>query len=277
MVLVELRPLFVFKKSPVLNEPEPAYVFDVDFGEIYKASPIFMTPALPILFTFIPPTIEGIDQPSFLLRNNVLYGDISPSVHLFQTQLIGEMHKLYHSPAKEEGTMAFNPFDFLNNNSTVLQSELEKYQGFFDNFFGGEFLNKELFEQWMSTSGLRNNQQKKETDTTRAIPMDLYQRQNDLLLIFEIPGLRNEKDVLLKVVGQTLIVEGDMIRSNIPLEGELLKSERKIGKFSKKVVIPVAFDSKKIHARYQRGLLEVRIPVIKSSHHEKVSIRFTDQ
>ena len=172
--------------------------------------------------------------------------------------------------------MPFNPFEFIHKNSSAFQNEFDKYQGFFENFFGGELLSKDLFEQWVSTNGVNGNKKAEETGI-RTIPIDLIQRQNDVLLILEIPGLNDEKDVQIKVVGQTLIVEGDLSRSSIPVEGELIKSERKIGKFSKKVVIPVAFDSKKIHARYQRGLLEIRIPIVKANHFEKVAIRFTEQ
>ncbi|WP_339061123.1 Hsp20/alpha crystallin family protein [Tepidibacillus marianensis] len=175
--------------------------------------------------------------------------------------------------------MPFNPFDFLNKNSDSLHNDFERYQGFFDQFFGGNFLSKELLDQWMNKSGVTQNQGTKETNTNRGdreIPVDLYQRQHDLLLVFEIPGLNSEKDVQLKIVGQTLVVEGEVNRSYV-LEGEVVKSERKMGKFSRKVVLPITFDNKKIHARYQNGLLEVRIPTIKSTQQEKIAIRFTDQ
>ncbi|MFV9511324.1 Hsp20/alpha crystallin family protein [Tepidibacillus sp. LV47] len=152
--------------------------------------------------------------------------------------------------------MPFNPFDFVNMDASLFENEWEKYRSFFEKFF---------------------NLNEKNLTQTRTIPIDLYQRQHDLLLVLEIPGLKDEKDIQLKVVGQTLIVEGEINRSYIPQEGEIVKSERKIGKFSRKMTIPVAFDSKKIHARYQNGLLEVRIPIIKSNQQDKIMVRFTER
>jgi len=173
--------------------------------------------------------------------------------------------------------MPFNPFEFLSKNS----NSFEQYQGFFDQFFGGNFPSRDILDQWLKTSGMAPNQGAKDANISnrgeREIPVDLIQRQHDLLLVFEIPGLNSEKDVQLKIFGQTLVVEGEVNRNSLSLEGEAIKSERKIGKFSRKVALPTAFDSKKIHARYQNGLLEVRIPTIKSTQQEKIAIRFSDQ
>lgn len=62
-VTVALKPLFVTGKSPVLNDPDPAYVFEVLFGAIYRESPKLTIPPLPTLTTLTPPTIAGIHRP----------------------------------------------------------------------------------------------------------------------------------------------------------------------------------------------------------------------
>jgi hypothetical protein len=68
-VLVALIPLLVQIKSPVLNAPDPAFVFEELVGEILKESPKLITPPLTLLIE-IGPTIDGIV--------NTLYSSILP-------------------------------------------------------------------------------------------------------------------------------------------------------------------------------------------------------
>jgi hypothetical protein len=67
---VEETTLYVCGKSPVLNEPDPAYVFAVTFGAITPQSPMFRTPPEEMLITFKVPKITGIDD--FLLPFTLL-------------------------------------------------------------------------------------------------------------------------------------------------------------------------------------------------------------
>jgi hypothetical protein len=71
-VFVELTTLYVCGKSPVLNDPDPAYVFAVVFGEITPQSPTCTTPPEETLITFKVPKIAGIWFPPLLVRNLLL-------------------------------------------------------------------------------------------------------------------------------------------------------------------------------------------------------------
>lgn len=59
MELVALIPLLVHMKSPVLNEPDPAFVLEELVGEIFKESPKLITPPLTLII-LIGPTMDGM-------------------------------------------------------------------------------------------------------------------------------------------------------------------------------------------------------------------------
>lgn len=70
--LLELKPLFVMIKPPVLNAPWPELVFELAFGAMYRLSPNCTVP--PPIFTICTgPIIAGIENILFLLLlNNML-------------------------------------------------------------------------------------------------------------------------------------------------------------------------------------------------------------
>lgn len=57
--LVALIPLLVQMKSPVLNEPEPAFVLEELVGEMFNESPKLITPPLTLII-LIGPTMDGM-------------------------------------------------------------------------------------------------------------------------------------------------------------------------------------------------------------------------
>jgi len=174
--------------------------------------------------------------------------------------------------------VTFNPFysfksadtfDFIN-----LSELLDKNKEMIHSFFGKNPFDENFIRNILENGNLLGQDAIADKDGNRSIPMDLIQRKNEILVIFEIPGLKSEEDVEIKVLGSTLIVEGEIKRDYYLSDKEKVKFERKIGPFSKKVVLPVVFDQKKIHAKYMNGLLEVRIPIVKSNRYEKVLVRF---
>jgi len=177
--------------------------------------------------------------------------------------------------------MAFNPSDLFK-----LKDLLDRNKDLLDSFFGGNPFSENFMrgmqdipygqyhhnptsnpEAGVSSTG--------HPASERVIPMDVIQRKNELLLVFEIPGLSGQDDVNIKILGSTLILEGE-IRRNYLLSGkEITNFERNVGHFSKKVNLPIIYDSKRIRARYNKGLMEIRIPILKQSNQDRITINFT--
>ncbi|OEF99032.1 hypothetical protein BHF71_02240 [Vulcanibacillus modesticaldus] len=170
--------------------------------------------------------------------------------------------------------MEFYPYDIKN-----LKEILEKNKDFLESFFGENTFDEHFFNNIFKQSPkiLTSSETINQETNARTIPMDMIQRKHEVILIFEIPGLNNAEDVDIKLLGSTLVITGEIRRNYMLSDKEIIKFERKVGRFSKKVALPFIVDNKRIHAKYYKGLLEVRVPIIKPNNYEKISVRFTDE
>lgn len=88
--------------------------------------------------------------------------------------------------------------------------------------------------------------------------LDMYETKDDLILAFELPGVR-EKDVSLLITGDLLTVRGER-PINQELEGENYQHvERVYGKFERSVQLPMPVQAEKVKATYHDGVLEVKL------------------
>ena len=172
-------------------------------------------------------------------------------------------------------------FDF-----SKLQQLIEKNSDILDSFFNQNPFNDDFFKRLINngdkivntqaTNRKEDKKSRNKSESQQTIPMDLIQRNYELLLIFEIPGLSGKEDIKIKNIGSTLYVEGEIKRNYYLADSDITRFERDVGNFSKKVTLPIIYDVKRIKARYKNGLLEIRIPLLKPRGKEDISIMFPD-
>lgn len=171
--------------------------------------------------------------------------------------------------------MNMDPFNLKS-----LQKLLDDNKGFIDKFFGQNPFDESFFKQVSQNS--QGTEELKINDTSdmhskssaREVAVDMINRGYELLLVFEIPGLINKDDVNIKVIGSSLILEGEIKRPYVISSEDKTKFERHVGPFYKKISIPVNYDSKRIRAKYNNGLLEIRFPVLRQNVNEKINVQF---
>ncbi len=73
----------------------------------------------------------------------------------------------------------------------------------------------------------------------------------------ELPGLDPEKDIEVTVEGRTLTIHAERRQE----DGGPQRSEFRYGSLTRLVRLPDNVDAKDVTARYEKGLLEVSIPV----------------
>jgi HSP20 family protein len=88
---------------------------------------------------------------------------------------------------------------------------------------------------------------------------DLYETQNGLELVMELPGV-SPHDVHLSLKGEVLSVSGERIESRERDEGGYRVRERRSGAFERSFVLPPGIEHEKIEARFDKGVLTVAIP-----------------
>ena len=89
--------------------------------------------------------------------------------------------------------------------------------------------------------------------------VDMYETKDDLVLNFELPGVR-EKDVSLTITGDLLTVKGERSFDEELKNDNSYHVERAYGKFERTVQLPMPVQADRVKAVYRDGVLEVKLP-----------------
>ncbi len=101
--------------------------------------------------------------------------------------------------------------------------------------------------------------------------VDIYQKDNSLLVKAEVPGL-SEKDIEITVTKDTLTLSGEKTEEKEVKEENYYRSERSHGKFSRQVALPPGADADKAKASFKDGVLQIEIPLKEVPKQKKVEI-----
>lgn len=89
--------------------------------------------------------------------------------------------------------------------------------------------------------------------------MDAFRTPDGLVIRMEMPGLSSD-DVDVHVERGVLTVSGERKQDVEVNEGEWLRRERSVGRFTRSVTLPEGVDPQGIQASFTNGLLELRVP-----------------
>jgi HSP20 family molecular chaperone IbpA len=97
-------------------------------------------------------------------------------------------------------------------------------------------------------------------------PVDVYEKGEYLVVELELPGV-NKQDIKVCVIGSQLIVEG--VKSEVKHGPEAtgkgvsyLQLERKLGRFYRRIELPVACNTSEAQAVYDKGILVIELKKI---------------
>ena len=94
----------------------------------------------------------------------------------------------------------------------------------------------------------------------RWIPaMDLVETDDSLVLRGDLPGM-SEDDVDIEIKDNVLTVSGERKAENEEKGEGYHRVERAFGSFSRSLTLPQGVDAEKVEAKFENGVLEVRIP-----------------
>ena len=102
--------------------------------------------------------------------------------------------------------------------------------------------------------------------------LNLWEDEDALTLETELPGLEM-KDVEIYVTGQNqLTIKGER-KANVPEKGLWHRQERGFGKFSRSLTLPFNVDADKVDARFENGVLLVKLPKHESARPRKIAVK----
>jgi HSP20 family protein len=107
-----------------------------------------------------------------------------------------------------------------------------------------------------------------------AMPMDAYRSGEEFVVAFDLPGIAPEaieldveRNVVTVKAERRPIVTGDDV--------EMQVAERPLGVFSRQLFLGEALDPEHIQARYDAGVLTLRIPIAERAKPRKIAVSGT--
>lgn len=99
--------------------------------------------------------------------------------------------------------------------------------------------------------------------------MDVIDRENEVVLRAEVPGL-NKEDLEVSVSDTSVTIRGELKRAEET--GEYYYREMSFGAFSRTVGLPAAVDAKQATVRLKNGILEMTMPKTEAEKRHKIAI-----
>ncbi len=113
----------------------------------------------------------------------------------------------------------------------------------------GEFLNQ----------GIDDFQKKGYADGQIGPKTDILEKDGSYYLLMDLPGIK-KSEINIEVKGQEILISGERKVEEEFKVSNLLKIERKYGNFERLYSVPDEFIADQISAKYENGVLQIKIP-----------------
>ncbi|MBX6326116.1 MAG: Hsp20/alpha crystallin family protein [Chthoniobacterales bacterium] len=100
--------------------------------------------------------------------------------------------------------------------------------------------------------------------------LDLYESNNDVVAVVELPGMRKE-DIDISLHDGTLTISGERKREITGGE-KAQRTERYVGTFRRSITLPTRVDANKVSATYQDGILKVTLPKAEEAKPKQIPV-----
>lgn len=89
--------------------------------------------------------------------------------------------------------------------------------------------------------------------------LDVWETDAEVVYAFDLPGIPEEK-ISIEAKEDTLTVSGEREKTEEISDDGFYRFERRFGTFARAVGLPQGVDPERISARYEDGVLEIRVP-----------------
>jgi|SRR6266480_1589532 len=89
--------------------------------------------------------------------------------------------------------------------------------------------------------------------------LDLYQNNDNVVAVIELPGMRKE-EIEISLHDGMLTISGERKRESSSNGDNAERTERYIGAFRRSIAVPTRVDANKVSATYRDGILTVTLP-----------------
>jgi HSP20 family protein len=89
--------------------------------------------------------------------------------------------------------------------------------------------------------------------------IDVSEDEQEVVVTAELPGL-NEEDFEVTLSGDVLTIKGEKMAKQEEKKGGATYMERRFGSFARSIRLPFEVRDEKVDARYDKGVLTIRVP-----------------
>jgi HSP20 family protein len=100
--------------------------------------------------------------------------------------------------------------------------------------------------------------------------LDLYQNNDNLVAVLELPGMRKE-DFEISLRDGTLTISGER-KSSSSNGDKAERTERYVGTFRRSITLPARVDANRVSATYRDGILTVTLPKAEEAKPKRIEI-----
>lgn len=104
--------------------------------------------------------------------------------------------------------------------------------------------------------------------------LDVWETPTEVVYAFDLPGIPEEQ-INIEVKEETLTVSAERDKIAETSENGFYRFERRYGTFARAVGLPQGVDQDNISARYENGVLEVRVPKPEEQKPKKIELSKT--
>jgi HSP20 family protein len=104
--------------------------------------------------------------------------------------------------------------------------------------------------------------------------LDVWETPSEVVYAFDLPGIP-EDAISIEVKDETLTVSAERSKTDETAENGFYRFERRYGTFARAVGLPQGADAEHINARYENGVLEIRVPKPEEQQPRKIELSNT--
>lgn len=104
--------------------------------------------------------------------------------------------------------------------------------------------------------------------------LDVWETPTEVVYAFDLPGIP-EDAITIEVKDENLTVSAERQKTEESSENGFYRFERRYGTFARAVGLPQGVDQENISARYDNGVLEIRVPKPEEQKPKKIALSKT--
>ncbi len=102
--------------------------------------------------------------------------------------------------------------------------------------------------------------------------LDIAESENEIVIKADVPGM-TQKDISIEIHNDQLIIRGEKKEEEEVKKKNIYISERRYGKFARRITLPDYVDPEKTKAKIKDGVLTITIPKKEEVKPKKISVQ----